>query len=293
MKDFFKNLPKKLYKLFKVLMLVALIALVIKAFLFDAFQIPSASMENTLVPGDFIILNKFAYNFSTPHEIPLINIHIPFTNIVAISKPEKKDVIVFEFPHDVESETGEGSKKYVKRIIAGPGDTLQIKKGEIFVNGNKLDLPTSALASKTNEHGRLIQDENIYSPDSKWNRNNYGPIIIPAKGDTIKVNTESLERWQSIIVMDFGERALIPEGTVVTLSGKPITEYVLTQDHYFVMGDNIDLSMDSRHFGFITDNMILGKVMFVYWSYDSEKESYGPLGFLSAIRANRIFHSIN
>jgi signal peptidase I len=59
-----------------------------------------------------------------------------------------------------------------------------------------------------------------------------------------------------------------------------------------VLGDNLDVSMDSRQFGFITDNMIIGKAMFIYWSFDSEKVAPGPLGFLSAIRANRIFKGI-
>lgn len=292
MKQFFSRLLKKLYKLFKILLIVLVVALVIKAFAFDAFRIPSASMENTLVPGDFIIVNKFAYNISTPHEIPLINFHIPFTNIFETGKPEIKDIVVFEFPHGVGSDSSGINVKYVKRIIAGPGDTLQIKNKEIFVNGSNIEIPRSGIDPEKLQPAELLETHNIYPPDSKWNKDNYGPIVVPSKGDTIKVTVDNLKRWQSIIVMDFGERALIPEGTVVTLNGRPITEYVLTQDHYFVMGDNIDVSMDSRHFGFITDEMIIGEVMFVYWSYDSEKESYGPLGFLSGIRTNRMFRHL-
>jgi signal peptidase I len=293
MKDFFNKLSKKLVKLLKILLVVFFIALIIKAFAIDAFQIPSSSMENTLVPGDFIFVNKFAYNISTPHEIPIINFHIPFTNIWKIEKPKIKDIVVYEFPRGVGIDSTGSNVKYVKRIIAGPGDTLQIKNKEVFVNGLKLELPKPVAVSENVLSSILPEAHSIYPPDSKWNKDNYGPIVVPAKGDTIKVTVDNLKRWKSVIVMDFGERALIPEGTVVTLNGKPITEYVLTQDHYFVMGDNMDLSMDSRHFGFITDNMIIGKVMFVYWSYDSEKESYGPLGFLSGIRTNRMFHSVN
>ena len=104
---------------------------------------------------------------------------------------------------------------------------------------------------------------------------------------------ENFERWQSVIVMDHGERSLLSEGTIVTLDGKAIFEYVLKQDHYFVIGDNFEESMDSRNFGFITDNMIVGKAMFIYWSYDPKKVAPGPLGFLSAIRADRIFKGFN
>jgi len=107
------------------------------------------------------------------------------------------------------------------------------------------------------------------------------------------VAPENFERMQSVIVMDHGERSLLVEGTLVTLDGRAISEYVLKQDHYFVIGDNFEKSMDSRNFGFITDNMIIGKAMFIYWSYNSEKVAPGPLGFLSAIRADRIFKGFN
>jgi len=288
MKKFFN----KLTKFFKILLLVAIIALIIKAFAFDAFQIPSASMENTLLPGDFIIANKFAYEFSTPHEIPILDIPIPHANLIEVSKPEVKDIVVFQFPRGFENDSLRGNSKYIKRIIAGPHDTLKIVNGEILVNGNTLVLPSTVKMPKEKERGGWVIDDKIYPPGSKWNKDNYGPIVIPGKGDTIKITPENFELFQSIIVMDFGERALIPEGTIVTLAGKAISEYVLKQDHYFVMGDNSEFSMDSRYFGFITDNMIIGKAMFIYWSYNSNKIAPGPLGFLSAIRGDRLFRFI-
>jgi len=284
---------KKLYKFFKILILVALIALIIKAFAIDAFQIPSASMENTLMPGDFIVANKFAYNISTPREIPFADLPIPQYKLFDVGKPEINDVVIFEFPRGFENDSLRGNSRYVKRIIAGPHDTLHITNGLIFVNGKTLELPSNFKINKDVEREAWIKDDNIYPPDAKWDRDNYGPIIIPAKGDTIKIVPENFERWQSVIVMDHGERSLLSEGTLVTLDGRAISEYVLTQDHYFVVGDNFEASMDSRYFGFITDNMIIGKAMFVYWSFDSEKIAPGPLGFLSAIRANRIFKGLN
>jgi signal peptidase I len=282
----------KLSKFFKILVLVAIIALIIKAFAFDAFKIPSASMENTLLPGDFIIANKFAYEFSTPHEIPFLNVPIPYKNLIDVSKPKVKDIVVFQFPRGFENDSLRNNSKYIKRIIAGPHDTLKIVDGEIFVNGRIIVLPSTIKISKERERSGWVIDDKIYPPGAKWNKYNYGPIVIPGKGDTIKISPENFEKWQSIIVMDFGERALIPEGTIITLAGKAISEYVLKQDHYFVIGDNSEVSMDSRYFGFITDNMIIGKAMFIYWSYNSNKTAPGPLGFLSAIRSDRLFRFI-
>lgn len=287
------NFSKKLGKFFKILFLVAVVALIIKAFAIDAFRIPSTSMENTLQPGDFIFANKFAYNIATPREIPIVDLPISQHKFYEVGKPEINDIVIFEFPKDFESDPLRGGSKYVKRIVARPHDTLKITDGVIYINGISLILPETFKAPKFLNEKDSIQNETIYPPGAEWNRISYGPIIIPSKGDTIKITPENFEKWQSVIVMDHGERSLLSEGTLVTLDGKAIFEYVLTQDHYFVIGDNFEASMDSRHFGFITDNMIVGKAMFIYWSYNSEKVAPGPLGFLSAIRADRIFKGFN
>jgi len=287
------NFFKKLLKFIKIAFLVAIIALIIKAFAIDAFQIPSTSMENTLQPGDFIFANKFAYEIATPREIPIANLHIPQYKLFEVGKPEINDIVIFEFPQGFENDPIRGGSKYVKRLIAGPHDTLRITNGEIFVNGRAIKLPSTYKNPNYADDKEVMKDEAIYPPEAKWNRDSYGPIIIPAKGDTIMIAPENFDRWQSVIVMDHGERSLLSEGTIVTLDGRAIFEYVLKQDHYFVIGDNFEESMDSRHFGFITDNMIIGKALFIYWSYDSEKVAPGPLGFLSAIRADRIFKGFN
>jgi signal peptidase I len=287
-----KKFGSKLYKFFKILLLFAFIAILIKAFAFDAFRIPSASMENTLLPGDFILASKLAYNISTPRDIPIIDFPIPYINLFKTGQPEVNDVVIFQFPRGFERDPIRSESKYIKRIVAGPHDTLKITKGEIFINNKKLNLPQTFQKPEEVNRGGWVTEENLYPPGEKWNRSNYGPIVVPAKGDTIHINPENFERWQSVIVMDYGERALIKEGTIITLDGKPISDYVLTQNCYFVLGDNSQVSMDSRHFGFITDNMIIGKALIIYWSYDSQKTAPGHLGFLSAIRTNRLFKVI-
>jgi signal peptidase I len=287
------NFSEKLGKFFKILFWVAFIAFMIKGFAIDAFRIPSTSMENTLQPGDFVLANKFAYNIATPREIPLANVPIPQYKFFTVDKPQINDIVIFEFPRGYENDPLKGGSKYIKRVIAGPHDTLRITDSKIFVNGKLIPLPATFETPTFLTNKDSVQQEIIYPPGAKWNRISYGPIIIPAKGDTIKIAPETFERWQSVIGMDHGERSLLVEGTLVTLDGRAISEYVLKQDHYFVIGDNFEKSMDSRNFGFITDNMIIGKAMFIYWSYNSEKVAPGPLGFLSAIRADRIFKGFN
>jgi len=283
---------KKIFKFIKIVLLILIVVVIVKAFFLDAFRIPSESMENTLLVGDNIIVNKMAYNFSTPREIPIINFPLPYSVLFETGNPGINDHVVFEFPKGYMRDSLMENSHFIKRIIAGPGDTLQIINKEFFVNGKKLEMPSTVIVTKEKQRAGWIQDEGIYPPGSKWNRDNYGPIIVPAKGDTINISPQNFERLQPVIVMDHGERSLLREGTVITLDGKPVEKYVLTQDHYFVIGDNIDVSMDSRYFGFITEKMMIGKALFIYWSVDKNKVAPGPLGFLSAIRSNRIFKGV-
>lgn len=249
-------------------------------------------MENTLLAGDFIIVNKIAYKVSTPAKIPFTEIKIPHFSLFETWKPEINELVVFNFPEKFLQDSTITTHQFIKRIVAGPGDTLQFINKKIFVNGEELPLPPTVKYSNENVRRRGMVEENIFPRGSKWNRDNYGPIIIPKKGDTSEVNSRNLEKIKQIIVMDYGERVLREEGTVITLNAKPIQEYVFQNDHYFVIGDNLDVSMDSRYLGFITEEMIVGKTLFIYWSMDNTKTAPGPLGFLSGIRTKRILQGV-
>jgi len=249
-------------------------------------------MENTLLVGDFIIVNKIAYKVSTPAKIPFTEIKIPHFTLLETWKPEINELVVFNFPEKFLQDSTITAHQFIKRIVAGPGDTLQFINKKIFVNGEELPIPPTVKYSNENVRRRGMVEENIFPRGSKWNRDNYGPIIIPKKGDTIEINSRNLEKIKQIIVMDYGERVLREEGTVITLNAKPIQEYVFQNDHYFVIGDNLDVSMDSRYLGFITEEMIVGKTLFIYWSMDNTKTAPGPLGFLSGIRTKRILQGV-
>ncbi|HLG33052.1 MAG TPA: signal peptidase I [Ignavibacteriaceae bacterium] len=272
----------------KALLIILIVALLIKAFFFDAFEIPTSSMENTLLPGDFIIAGKAAYKISTPKEIPVLNIRIPYIDLIETGEPRVNDLIVFDFPGNKIL----GSAKYVKRIIAGPGDSLRIVRNDLFINSIKIELPSTLKFTGSSDGLMDKKDEKIFPPDSKWSRNNYGPIVIPQKGDIIKIDAGNFEKWKDLISLDSPDNVVREEGSVVTLNGWPIKEYTLTKNYYFVIGDNFDQSMDSRYFGFITDDMIVGKALFIYWSIDGNKMAPGPLGFLSALRTKRLLQGV-
>jgi len=168
-----------------------LIALLVRTFVIQAFKIPSGSMENTLLVGDHIFVNKFLYGY-----------HIPYTKgrVLSYATPRHGDIIVFVFPEDP-------SKDFIKRVIGVPGDTMEIRDKVVYRNGKPLREDYTRFAD-----GNLVEG---------FGRNR-----------------------------DNMPRAEIPPGK------------------YFVMGDNRDRSYDSRFWGFVDEDAIVGKALFIYFSID-------------------------
>ncbi|UCH66675.1 MAG: signal peptidase I [Ignavibacterium sp.] len=278
---------KRLKKILRILILLILLTIIIRAFFLGAFQIPTSSMANSLLPGDFIIVNLAAYKIKTPAYFPILGFPIPSLNLFSTGKPEINDVVLFSFP-DVHNDPFY-STSIVKRIAAGPGDNLQIIDKRIYVNSKESELPESVLKSLNSIKPADEEDKVIYYTGSGWNNHNYGPIKIPAKGDTIQINPENIYIWKQLIVFEYEEKVVREEGSVITIEGKPVRDYIVKKDQYFVIGDNFSNSRDSRHFGFINEDMIIGKASFIYWSVNRIKSS-GSI--FSGIRWDRMFSGI-
>jgi signal peptidase I len=264
-------------------------AIIVKSFFFEAYKIPTGSMENTLLAGDFIVVNKAAYSFSTPQTTPFLNIDIPRLKIFSTGKPACDDIIVFTFPGYSQELTPSADVSYIKRIAGLPGDTIQIVNKELFINKKKHALPSAGKASKSSVYGPDIIEKRIFPSGRPWNRDNYGPLVVPKKGITIPLDPKNIPEWKTIIDREYGRRVVSDEGTVIAIEGKPVRSYTFTKNYYFVMGDNRDDSMDSRYWGFVPEDAINGKAMIIYWSQDQFNTDGG---FFSSIRLNRVFNII-
>ncbi len=182
----------------EVVALTVALALAVKTFVVDAVHVPSASMENTLMVGDFVLVDKFLYGPSTPRFLPIVGSRLPALRIPGPGSPHRGDVIVFYAPD------GTPPRLYVKRLVGLPGDTVMIRGGTLIVNGQEIASPPSAKPARTPV------------PD-------FGPVVVPKAG----------------------ERVL-----------------------YFVLGDNRDDSLDSRAWGFVPFDRVVGRAMMIYWSVD-------------------------
>jgi len=186
-------------------------ATILRIFVIQAFRIPTGSMEDSLLVGDFLLVNKFIYGVRTPDKIPLINVKIPWVRLPGFKKPKKGDVVVFKYPRNPDQD-------YIKRCVAVGGDTIVIRNKQLYINGKIFENPPKL----------KYVDPSIYPPGQKsydiepsgaGNRDNYGPIVVPDK-------------------------------------------------HYFMMGDNRDNSLDSRYWGFLPEENVVGEALILYFSWD-------------------------
>ena len=280
-----------LKRILKLIFLLFILIIIVKAFIVDAFKIPSGSMKDTLMEGDFILVNKIAYSISTPYQIPFWGKRIERTDLFSLGKPERNDVIAFEIPADLINPAANNYSIMVKRIIGLPGDTLVIKDKEVFINGEKLRNP-SYMHINLSETPITNVDEKLFPYNKKWTIDNYGPIIIPKKNMTVELNPKTISLWENAINIDFGEKAISVEGTVINFRGTPLKEYTFQNDYYFVLGDNRSNSLDSRYFGYIPLKWIIGKAFMIYWS-QMPTEISGVSDYFNSVRFSRVMKGIN
>ncbi len=209
---------------------VLVTGLFIITFIVQAFEIPSSSMENTLLIGDHVFVNREQFAPRSQWLGPVV----PYRN------PKDGDIVVFLSPHDI-------GLYVVKRIMGVPGDRIHLHSGVVYRNGVKLDEPYV--------HHIENAPFNLY-------RDNF-PAIPPSEGENV-----------------------VPEWLLVMNQYIQDDELVVPPGHYFAMGDNRDVSYDSRYWGFIPQENLIGRPMFIYWSFETppyqylEKGVSDRLGFL-------------
>jgi signal peptidase I len=256
------------------LFIAAIIAFIIRAFFLEAFRIPTGSMKNTLLVGDFLFVNKIGYFLSTPKYIPFTTIEIPHLHMKTFGV-SRGDVVVFEYPGDRDLVVPREKKvNYIKRCIGMPGDVIEVRNKQVYVNGKIFPNPQESILEPDTEKAGF-PDPRIFPRGAPWNKDNFGPLRIPKEGDIIPIDKNSLDRWQVFIERE-GHKVDLGLNDQVVIDGKPATQYKVQRDYLWMMGDNRDDSEDSRFWGFAPMDNVVGSAMFVYWSwYNPPSEGMG------------------
>jgi len=336
-------------------------ATLIRWMLLEAYVIPTPSMENTLLVGDYLFVSKVNYGARTPKtilQVPLTHQKIWFTDIPSyldwIQLPEyrlpgfssikRNDVVVFNYPAEFEHPT-DLKTNYIKRAIGVSGNVLEIKDRVLYINGEKQPFPdhvefnyyiqfkpdrisndnlhkllTKFEKSVDQDVANLFKDGFVVSlnpkqaaeakkmdfvkdvslnlpferkpvlyPFSKkfpWTTNNYGPIYIPKKGDVIEMNEDNVILYQVPLEHYEGLKNVTIADGKLFIDGKKTDKYTFKQNYYFMMGDNRDNSADSRFWGFVPEDHVVGKALFIWMSVDKDRPSFNK------IRWNRLFNPI-
>lgn len=258
-----------------------------------SFKIPSDSMEPTLLPGDNIWVNKWVmggrlFNIWDAIESKPVNI----SRLPSFGKIKRNDVLVFNFPYpDRWDSLGLNLKTYyVKRCVAIPGDTFEIRNAHYKVHGyngflgcvDAQDKLQKILSSREAKYWGIVINGFPYDSLIDWNIKEFGPLYIPSKGSRVEVNPVNRVLYKNVIEWE-QKKNLVQHRNSILLGDSLIQEYQFTEDYYFVVGDKIMNSKDSRYWGLLPEKFIVGKATLIWKSVDLSTDK---------IRWNRILKKI-
>lgn len=271
---------------FKEVAIVLGAFLVLNNFVIASFLVPTGSMENEVMTGDLLFVNKFIYGGTSPRNIPFTNVRLPWFRVPGFRDVQRGDVIVFVFPGYRDEVEPEEFQFYLKRCVGLPGDTIRIENRVLMVNSKAFPLPRNLKFSYRRSLFDGQPDERIFPRGAPWNEDNYGPLVVPYRGMKIALRPDNYQQWE-IFIRREGHSVALNDGDVL-IDGKPTTEYVVERDYLFGMGDHRDNSLDSRYWGFIPKENLVGTPLIVYWSWDTNIPLYNIFAKLGSIRWGRI-----
>jgi signal peptidase I len=243
-----KRKPSVLAENVKTIIYAGLIALVVRTFLFEPFNIPSGSMLPTLQIGDYLFVSKYSYGYSRysfPFGWP------PFSGRIFGSLPHRGDVAVFKYPPDP-------SIDYIKRIVGLPGDTIQVRDGLLYINGQ--------VCPRQPEGNYVDDEEGIH-------------MVLRLYQETLPNGVK---------------HAILKATDDGPMNNTPI--YKVPPDHLFAMGDNRDNSADSRFMngvGFVPVDNLVGHAEVIFFSFDAEYPWWQVWEWPFEVRWNRIFMGVH
>ncbi len=282
-------------------------ALALRVLAFEAYRIPSTSMEDTLLVGDFVLVSKLHYGAR------VLGRRLPGLGGVG-----RGDVAVFNYPPDLDPDPARKTP-YIKRIVGLPGDTLAVVGKAVRIGSRAVAAPTRsrqswlvqgalpdaealealglggrvqriapgqwAVSATQTQADRLADEPGVdaveprlralgdgsasFPPAFRYSLDDYGPVVVPRAGDAVVLDDLT---WPVIrtVVERFEGHTAERAATGFLIDGQPAETYTFSQDYYFALGDSRDDSADSRTWGFVPFDHVIGKAVAVYFSWDED-----------------------
>lgn len=235
--------------------------LVLRSFLYEPFQIPSGSMKPTLLVGDFVLVEKFAYGLRDP---------VARNTFLETGKPQRGDVIVFKYPEDTYIDM-------IKRVAGVPGDRISYRDKKVTI---ERDCQGAVCAHKE-------QAELVYIESGDFHQ------MVPFPDGTLRKTpldrfTENLGGVEHGILQN--PILVADKNSYSRQKGVPAGTFVVPEGHYFVLGDNRDNSKDSRYWGLVPEDNLVGKAVAIWISFEFERapDSILPAWIPTGVRFNRV-----
>lgn len=256
----------------------------IPVFFFDQFPIKGRSMNPTLLEGDHILINKFLFGARIYKKYDFSQYKLESFRVPGIRKIRIGDIIVFNYTDPNNNGKIEFKLNYVyaKRCIGCPGDTIGIDSGFYYnasFPGKKLcpDMYQRVLFNTPDSLLMVYPDVKysavrLYSGD-EWTVKDFGPLYVPARGNQIQMTIETLKLYEKVIEYETGNKPVIGDRGEILLDGMLLANYTFQENYYFMVGDNVLNSNDSRYIGFIPEDYIVGiatRVLFSKISYSNK-----------------------
>ena len=253
-----KTAFREYFESFTVTLVMAIFGM---TFILQAVTVPTGSMQNTILVGDYLLVNKFIFSPGGGS--------LPFLPQREI---QRGDIIVFKYPGNKVRPELDASRRppikpyqlnYVKRVIGLPGETIEFKNNQVFVNGTLLPEHRVIGDADDDQSALELKEFEDRRPEDKWD------VYYSEDGmDWVRSGRDLPRKNYEFAVP--GKTMQVPE------------------NQFFVMGDSRDNSEDSRYWGFVPRELVIGRAMFVYWSCDRAASNGSFFGCLSHPRLNRI-----
>ncbi len=257
-----------------------IILFLLQLFCYTSFKIPSNSMEPSLIDGDRILVNKMIKGARLFNVFTALNHdQVTIYRMPGYGDFERGDVLVFNFPYEVgrwDSIRMDVMQYYVKRCIALPGDTLEIRDGMYQVRGWSEPLGNVAgqrhLADMQHPEERgIVVGTFPYDEHLGWSIREFGPLPIPKADQKVMMNRTSYLLYKQLIEWEQKKKIRLEEDQVF-IGDSFIHHYRFEKNYYFVSGDKIENSQDSRYWGLLPEEYIVGKAVRIWNSKNKYTE---------------------